>query len=140
MNAIEFRISNLVEFEGRLCKVTGITQMYNNAPYGIEVCFSDGIFSAEDLTPIPLTEEWLLKFGFTSHRSIMESLAKFEMISKNSDKNGYWYVYFRQGDETVNDYLHLNDLVLLKRNLMYVHQLQNLYFALTGEELQIKES
>ena len=66
--------------------------------------------------PIPLTEEWLLKFGY-------------DLTTENH--------YALSG--------HLiwkcNDLFMCDKNgivLKYVHQLQNLYFALTGEELTKK--
>ncbi len=65
--------------------------------------------------PIPLTEEWLVRAGF-----------EFDKI------DGYWYIdeywrYFFEGDVCfLGNFSHAVD---------YVHQLQNLYFALTGEEL-----
>lgn len=72
-----------------------------------------------DITGIPLTEEWLLKFGFERNES------------GNYDKRlelfyGGNLYRFRQGWTNVE--------------LKYVHQLQNLYFALTGEELTLKTS
>jgi len=68
------------------------------------------------IQPIPLTEEWLLKFGYTkiSNSSFMNS------------GHGIWIC---------------NNLFMCDKNginLKHVHQLQNLYFALTGEELEIK--
>lgn len=51
------------------------------------------------LKPIPLTEEWLSRFG-------------------------------------LNDNQHTR--ITIPRNIKYVHQLQNLFFALTGEELVLK--
>jgi hypothetical protein len=67
--------------------------------------------------PIPLTEEWLLKFGFKidkQHECDFASIGVFTI----SFRDNFFYDY---------------------TNLKYVHQLQNLYFALTGEELTIKE-
>lgn len=77
--------------------------------------------------PIPLTEEWLLKFGF-------------DKVLPRNDK-----IYYR-----LNDYFVIEDsrvfllgddafeILKLRQEIKYVHQLQNLYFALTGEELTIK--
>ena len=75
----------------------------------------------KSLEPIPLTEEWLLKFGF--------------------DKLEGW-------DDTF--FFQLNDVQILEYNvsgydydgvnIKHVHQLQNLYFALTGEELKLKDN
>jgi hypothetical protein len=67
--------------------------------------------------PIPLTEEWLLKLGFKNNR-----LGLFDVV-KVVDDIAY-HIYFIKK--------HLKEI-------QYVHQLQNLYFALTGEELTIKQ-
>jgi len=66
--------------------------------------------------PIPLTEEWLLKFGFEKHLNIF--------INKQG-----WCIYFENG------ILRWQSVIL-----EHVHQLQNLYFALTGEELTTQEN
>lgn len=81
-----------------------------------------------DFNPIPLTEEWLLKFGFellcrkstNGFKNTIFSMRNPSWSLMELDK-GYG-VNFWQGN-----------------NLLYVHQLQNLYFALTGEELTIKD-
>jgi len=81
----------------------------------------------QDLSPIPLTEEWLLKFGF--------------YFDLKTDYDGYWKKY-KEGFEIriykFEDYFEYgwqlgHDPIKIK----YVHQLQNLYFSLTGEELTI---
>jgi len=73
------------------------------------------------IEPIPLTEEWLVKFGF-------------------EDNLPWEYKQFRLDDQ---DRFHVVDQtgygIIIARGIKYVHQLQNLYFALTGEELPIKE-
>jgi hypothetical protein len=76
----------------------------------------------EDLNPIPLTEEWLLKFGFVEYKTE----DKHHTFAKRSFNwnDGVLYVI---GHGYIN-------------HIKYVNQLQNLFFALTGEELTIKES
>ena len=77
---------------------------------------------------IPLTEEWLLKFGFKK---------------SNLDKDNAWlnlkYRYLNfYSDESVKFkkvYLNVNKMDVICDS---VHQLQNLHFALTGLELEIK--
>ena len=75
--------------------------------------------------PIPLTEEWLLKFGFDSN----------EWNGKFSANTMYW--------DKVDCILHIGDKRDTNYSFMahcnYVHQFQNLYFALTNEELTIKD-
>lgn len=87
-----------------------------------------------EFKPIPLTEEFLLKF-------------RFEPINKHDNTfityadwthNYFLQLDVRKGD---NKYLILDnsfdDLRAFSMvDIEYVHQLQNLYFALTGEELK----
>jgi hypothetical protein len=82
---------------------------------------------------IPLTEKWLLEFGFAQDvweingRSIKTDLFfKGHLgLAKVGGNNPDWQIFF---DKTVK-------LIVF---IQYVHQLQNLYFALTGEELVSK--
>ena len=66
--------------------------------------------------PIPLTEEWLFKFGF-----------------EKAYETCYQYKDF-----ILNDKFIMMDIDITIQ-LKYVHQLQNLYHSLTGEELTIKD-
>lgn len=77
------------------------------------------------LKPIPLTEEWLLKFGFKEHGEwfIIDNYPVSLHVSIKHDKTTFGY----------NEEYEIE-------NIKHVHQLQNLYFALTGWELKIKES
>lgn len=74
--------------------------------------------------PIPLTEEWLLRFGFFMvNKSYFEHSKSRFFLEYTKDLNGDWYIM-------------INDSPRIY--LEHVHQLQNLYFALTGEELTLK--
>ena len=78
------------------------------------------------IKPIQLTEEWLVKFGFE----------KLTDKSRGFNSNSYTYT------KGISFIVHLNDKLLSvnfwKGNeKKYVHELQNLFFALTGEELTI---
>jgi hypothetical protein len=72
--------------------------------------------------PIPLTEEWLLKFGF-NRRQIKDLISyntnQLQLYQYASNNNK---IFFEYADGEVQ--------------LKYVHQLQNLHFALTGMELK----
>ena len=74
--------------------------------------------------PIPLTEEWLLKFGF-----------KKGQIQLTTYTNGKLSITLKT-NEYVNGRTYFNSWCILEKQIQYVHQLQNLYFALTGEELK----
>lgn len=82
-----------------------------------------------DFTPIPLTEEWLLKFGFEliNESPINYKVYELKFISFNVVKD------FKQNLYEVEVYSVTYPII------KYVHQLQNLYFALTNEELTIKD-
>lgn len=87
----------------------------------------------EDIQPVPLTGEWLLKFGF-------------EFITDWSIKGNDCVVYRKDLGWLRLETCMMSDIVCLVEksgistgvNIEYVHQLQNLYFALTGEELKDK--
>ena len=75
----------------------------------------------KNIQPISLTEETLLKSGFRKSKSGMYLFDKFSFDLSD----------FEFGVES--DYYYLT----ISENIKYLHQLQNLYFALTGQELEI---
>jgi hypothetical protein len=81
-----------------------------------------------DYQPIPLTEEWLLKFGFEKRDEkyyLLRYLIE-EGISQFFD-NGMSFRITTSNTESTH-----------AASIKYVNQLQNLYFALTNTELTIK--
>ena len=87
----------------------------------------------------PLTEEWHNKFKvkINGHHSFLYELPRNNTIKLAVVFNGD-YIFLRQGDKP-SEY----ELVTLwntdvTRRDMFVHEWQNLYFALTGEELTVK--
>jgi hypothetical protein len=119
MKANELRIGNIVLRKEFLhsnlenCRFDKIVVTHND----INACH---IYNRH-FEPIPLTEEWLLKFGF-EWKQIKDvssyTFSKLEIYQYSSNNNK---IFFEYSDGEVE--------------LKYVHQLQNLYFALTGEEL-----
>lgn len=89
----------------------------------------DNIGSYLLLQPIPITEEWLLKFGFEKGKN-------FWLL--NESEEGFV-------DHMVFDLERLEFIITQNPysgycvECKYVHQLQNLYFALCGEELKLKD-
>ena len=62
MKASELRIGNLVDLGNRIAK---ISEIYHKACTVLDLEETqDTIEDYERTKPIPLTEEWLLKFGF----------------------------------------------------------------------------
>jgi hypothetical protein len=89
---------------------------------------------ANDLKRIPLTPEWLERCGFKflsnpggGDKSWRRVDFPFELTDIDGSEG--FSVYYFNGDDNV--YITECD---------FLHQLQNLYFALTGEELSIKET
>lgn len=71
--------------------------------------------------PIPLTEEWLVKFKYRYNKKGKYWISPngFKLWNSGTKKKPYFY--------------HLNDELLI--NIDYVHHLQNVEFALTKKEL-----
>ena len=83
--------------------------------------------------PIPLTEEWLVKMGFeidrTGDLSIMINSAVTHLFF-NKVKDFFYPMILVEAE-----FSGLGSNCVGLNSIQYVHQLQNLYFALTGEEL-----
>lgn len=77
-------------------------------------------FTEKFIKPIPLTEEWLLKFGF-------------ERKNKSFHKRDYQCEWQTVIERRKNFFAYKGTW------MQHVHQLQNLYFALTNKELTTKE-
>ena len=136
MKASELRIGNLVNARktnhtwDQTCLITGLTHK------GIYVKYGNGHIIPINIEPILLTEEWLLKFGFTLGYSKwgynipnwMFDLTAFIGIGLNGDKK-FFNVYCVNGE--IKQILYC---------IYYVHELQNLYFALTGKELEYEQN
>jgi len=127
MKSTELRVGNFVSVDGKNLPVTQIFEKGLN-------CGNVGALY-ELVKPIPLTEEWLEQFGF-------------EKVVYDSEKNGYGIEYhLKKKDLFIEIYsdmsLNLYDSDKDTDNDLgvgvhpkHVHQLQNLYFALTSEELK----
>ncbi len=124
MKAQDLRIGNYVfDKHGRIATVKTIG-MFDNirlTASGYYYFESAKLFYCK---PIPITEEWLLRFGFEQEYGIMS----FVKDDRSSIKITY---------ETLADFYRLYPYTY---KIKYVHQLQNLYHALTGEELTLKET
>ena len=115
----ELRIGNYVfDIDGDVLQIGQILD--------IGVKFKNTSLSSryEKIQPIPLTEEILLKFGFFKKLGNYE-LENFRFhISQPMNFDGF---VFCEGYSVITD------------KIQFVHQLQNLFFALTGEELTFKK-
>ena len=85
---------------------------------------------AEFIKPIPLTEEWLKRFGFATKDD--DHWCKWIKVPVT----GGW-IYLGTNITSTVTLFNSNDISLGVHS-EHVHQLQNLYFALTGQELTLK--
>ncbi len=125
IKARELRIDNLVEHEGEFYKIHSIAKVF---PTLDTIRFGIGVIDWNNINPIPLTEEWLLKMGF-------DLQYKSEMHSTYEIMNGKFTYYF-----WYNDKRHYLSFLGINVVCNYVHTLQNIIHSLTGEELTIKEN
>ena len=108
MNANELRIGNYYNYDSRPIKLDGgFLAMYLQNETDLY------------LEPITLNEQWLLDFGFVKVDKMFEfwegSVFNIELI------NNHWCICYTSN--------------VLCTHIKHAHQLQNLYFALTGIEL-----
>lgn len=118
MKANELRIGNWVKWN--------YEESSDGNAYPVEYGYElDDIKNNPNIVkPIPLTEEWLERFGFdkVADNCWLSEKTSFYIDNREGHiRKGFVY-YLR---EDSNDFIPID----------YVHSLQNLYFALTGEEL-----
>jgi len=109
IQASELRIGNLIN--EALCGEIIVTPSV----------LQDLLNGAENYEPVQLTGEWLLKFGF-------------EKDNDNVLKLGNCFYWLHNGAVGIFQ-IAIGYAPVINSPCNYVHQLQNLYFALTGVEL-----
>ena len=129
MKAEELRIGNLIfwDIPEKLNTIHEVIGIRNKKPQTIPIPLGESI---EDYKPIPLTEEWLKMFGANCIGA-----KGWNFISVNKADTSY--IYFNpNGIGLAIDNGTTENAIEVE--IKYVHQLQNLYFALTNTELTIK--
>lgn len=122
MKSNELRIGNIVRVLGRKeCEGEQIVRGVSELTVAIEAGQIHTV-QIEHLFPIAITEEWLVRFGFD--RNYGEYTKGCLMLDCEYTDNGVFVTCVHEKCVPVDT--------------KYLHQLQNLYFALTGEELQLK--
>lgn len=118
MNENEVRVGNYISY---------IDDATGGQPVEFNVRDFDVFYK---IAPIPLTEEWLLRFGFGE--GTVKSKEGLELHKIAWNKNNViiqrFTIYPKQEYR-----VRLSENWFIK--IEYVHTFQNLYFALTGEEL-----
>lgn len=131
MKASEFRINNLLQ-DSNTGSLLIVSELSNNTIiYSVLDRDKYPLPNGWKAEPIPITEEWLERFGFER-------------------KEGRWtWIKIIYNEETTlpttlqlwsgNDYVSVcrAGIGAMDCPCEHVHQLQNLYFALTGQELSV---
>ena len=129
MEAKELRIGNLVLanglYDGQIKTVEQIGSRGTLREKSRVLFFKEGGRAGEfteDCDGIPLTEEWLLKFGFEKDKKGFLHNVRFV----------FHHIYgWKILENWIKNWVGI-------REIKYVHELQNLYFALTGKEIELK--
>jgi hypothetical protein len=117
MEAKDLRIGNYIDYETEREIVT----MQTTYEY-IRLIHNGN----KNFKPIPLTEEWLLKFGFEEY--------EFEDEVFGYVLNDFGYI--NEYQFRIRIFIDFEGIIIPKA-IKTVHELQNLYFALTNEELTL---
>lgn len=140
MKAEELRIGNFFKYESfenggiyqveQICKDSegfkGYYIKFRNESFATSLEEDEEEDGYKMIQPIPLTEEWLLRFGF---EKLTEKGSGFKSTSYTYTGKVALIVHF--------DGVRLSVNFWQGNEKKYVHQLQNLYFALVGSELII---
>jgi hypothetical protein len=139
----DLRIGNYVHVDGfgptvvRLMTMfQGEYEVYHNQS---DVLSWSNSAKFDKVEPIPLTEEWLIRFGFKKGlRSFFIGHTDFTYHLESKADAGFtdggYFMGIRYDDwdndpETIHKFTY---------DIHYVHQLMNIYFSLTNSELEIK--
>jgi hypothetical protein len=123
LNPTQFMVGNFIkdEVSGELMVVSELKRdevvavLVDRSKYPLSKGWS--------MAPVPLTEEWVIKFG----------LEKIEHSNYNEWGDESFFIIDERGAGKWHHYSSPGTFYF-----QWVHQLQNLYFALTGTELTLK--
>lgn len=119
MDARELRLGNYISVLGNTVEVIKIFGERKIEVHSDILQFWDVDIEEDDMDvlPIPLTEEWLDKMKFRKYNNIR---FEHDMLLGDIVKDNGFY------------------LANVTPEIKWVHQLQNAFYAITGEELEVK--
>ena len=129
MKVNELRIENYVNIEGDVVKVKEIYEKsiyYANGEYES--------YATEDfIHPIELTEEVLVKIGFKKN-TIYGSVIEYFPIDDNLAS-----IFCTKEKQNIRiQVVRKNTSETIAKYIKYLHELQNIYYCLTNEELEVE--
>lgn len=129
IQANELRKGNWVNYNGINCFITQIMLNELEAALKEEDQYSYRLYNYDEVHPIPLTPEILYK-------SELIKQERFHYSEVFCSANGNFIINQLRDSCEISYGLDGNFAIICKHNL-FLHQLQNLYYALTGKELEV---
>jgi hypothetical protein len=139
----DLRIGNKVMY---LNTVFTVTQLFKGEAYLEHIDGGYGSHKYTSIEPVDLSEDVLLKCGFKY--GVVNGVSSFEEDNRDDENTYYWDLKIMQSDSV--DYFTFSlvkwgqqeyftfSFQLLRVRIKYVHELQNLIYALTKKELEIQ--
>ena len=131
MNPNNFMLNNYIEYDGRVFQIDSISKEFptlNTSEFGI------GVVDWSNIKPIAITKEWLLKLGF----ELNEDYGDIKYYQIPNQRYGFGVCF--DHDELKFYSFRGNNCTTLIYDMeffQHIHHLQNLWLALTGEQLCI---
>ena len=132
----QFRYGNLFQRKksGEILIFSGITPLNQNLYFTNNQNRVIDYYNLE-IEAITLTEEWLVMLGFVKDGNGNHWINLQTHYLEFIYSIGYFYPVYAQ----IPEMSHEDEQRVSLNRIQSVHQLQNLYFALTGEELKLKD-
>lgn len=149
IKANELRIGIQVFYNGAMAEVKGFIKNDDSLGTVIVYIASEPIpnysrkpVSPRDIDPIPLTPEWLERIGFNAYQKVIVGFDEELQYSYRNHNLELTFTVAYVRDVTGADITRIRirldgEILFVPKAIVYLHQLQNLFFALTGEELTI---
>lgn len=142
MKVQELRIGNYIMDS----PINGDEPLEVHAIYSNLVIHEDTHIYNDEIRPIPLTEEWLLNFGYIHNKEWeIFHLSEYSIENISHQKNSRLVLRFINGKiQCLQFYLdsmsnpQWQPRLIFIQEIKYVHQIQNIFHELTNEELTIK--
>ena len=138
IKAGDVMLNNWVEYDGKYYQISALSEEY---PFLNTDAFGVGVVTYRNIKGIPLTDDILLKAGFEkrntrqpTYRLDTIELTNVEFWDEDSDGNEFSFKEWKLSE------LYHSDLFYYKSfpSINYLHQLQNLFKSLTGNDLKIE--
>lgn len=135
MKANELRIGNLIQANGPVMEVKAITK--HDVELYLHGCESDNWDEdLENCTGILLTPEILERCGFWKNKMGEYCIEVYDIATHLELMEGKYNFYYPQFTQTPEG---SDERTVFFNRINSLHQLQNLIFALTNEELKVQE-